>query len=189
MLETINTLPITSVDFLIDQLAANGTTKAVTMGVSRDGAEKTVDVVPGTNASGAPALGIVVANDYVFPFSVQIQLNQVGGPSAGMMFALGIIDKLTPGSLTGGQNIAGTGTIAADGTVGAIGGIQQKMYGAVRAGSTYFLAPKSNCGEVTGHIPDGLRVFAVSTLEDSLDALEVVSDGGDLDAIPTCPSE
>ena len=69
--------------------------------------------------------------DYDFPIDVTIQLNNVGGPSAGMMFALGIMDMLTPGELNGGENVAGTGTITADGTVGPIGGIRQKMWGAV----------------------------------------------------------
>ncbi|MFP3675149.1 S16 family serine protease, partial [Bacillus sp. SIMBA_031] len=88
-------------------------------------------------------------------------LNNVGGPSAGMMFALGIIDTLTPGDLTGGKHIAGTGTITPDGAVGAIGGIAQKMIGAKQQGATLFLAPAANCGDVVGHIPNGLQVVKV----------------------------
>jgi PDZ domain-containing protein len=113
-------------------------------------------------------------------------LNNVGGPSAGMMFALGIIDTLTPGELNGGQDVAGTGTITADGTVGPIGGIRQKMWGALDAGADWFLAPESNCDEVVGHIPGRLKVFAVKTLDDSLDVLEAIRDDGDLSALPTC---
>jgi len=112
----------------------------------------------------------------------------VGGPSAGMMFALGIIDKMSPGDLTGGQHIAGTGTIDADGNVGPIGGIRQKLYGARDAGATWFLAPEANCNEVVGHVPDGIRVFSTSTLKQSLTVLETIRDGGDLDALPTCTS-
>jgi PDZ domain-containing protein len=102
------------------------------------------------------------------------------------MFALGIIDTLTEGELNGGENVAGTGTIEADGTVGPIGGIRQKLYGARDAGAQYFLAPASNCDEVVGHVPDGLQVIRTSTLEESLDALEVIADDGDVDALPTC---
>jgi len=102
------------------------------------------------------------------------------------MFALGIIDTLTEGELNGGENVAGTGTIEADGTVGPIGGIRQKLYGARDAGAEYFLAPSSNCDEVTGHVPDGLTVISTSTLEESLAALDVIADGGDVDALPTC---
>ena len=121
-----------------------------------------------------------------FPFDVKIQLDNVGGPSAGMMFALGIIDKLSDGELNGGQKVAGTGTISADGTVGPIGGIRQKLFGARDAGADWFLAPASNCDEVTGHVPDGIRVFAVATLDDSLAALKAISSGTGLDALPTC---
>ncbi len=131
-------------------------------------------------------LGIQLTNDYEFPIDVTIQLNNVGGPSAGMMFALGIIDTLTPGQLNGGENVAGTGTIDAAGTVGPIGGIRQKMYGAVDARATWFLAPESNCDEVVGHVPSGLRVFSVGTLDDALDVLTAVREDGDLDALPTC---
>ncbi|NKF31482.1 ATP-dependent serine peptidase containing a PDZ domain protein, partial [Pseudomonas sp. BGM005] len=117
---------------------------------------------------------------------VTLQLDNVGGPSAGMMFALGIVDTLTPGELNGGENIAGTGTIEADGTVGPIGGIRQKLYGARDAGAEFFLAPQSNCDEVTGHVPDGLTVISTGTLDDSLAALEVIADGGDVESLPTC---
>ncbi|HYP73074.1 MAG TPA: S16 family serine protease, partial [Microbacterium sp.] len=74
----------------------------------------------------------------------------------------------------------------AAGTVGPIGGIRQKMYGAVDAGATWFLAPESNCDEVVGHVPSGLRVFSVGTLDDALDVLTAIREDGDLDALPTC---
>ena len=103
--------------------------------------------------------------------SVTINLQDVGGPSAGMMFALGIIDKLDPASLTGGRHIAGTGEIDANGVVGPIGGIVQKLTGARENGATFFLAPAANCNEVVGHIPAGLTVARVATLDDALSAL------------------
>ena len=124
--------------------------------------------------------------DYDFEVDVTIQLDNVGGPSAGMMFALGIIDTLTPGELNGGKEVAGTGTIDAEGTVGPIGGIRQKLYGARDAGADYFLAPEANCDEVVGHVPDGLQVIRTATLDDSLAALEVIAEDGDVDALPTC---
>ena len=105
------------------------------------------------------------------------------------MFALGIIDKLTPGSLTGGQHVAGTGTIDGNGTIGPIGGIRQKLYGARDAGATWFLAPYSNCDEVTGHIPSGIRVLAVKTLTDSLKALTAISSGSSTSGLLTCPAK
>ena len=123
----------------------------------------------------AARIGILTGARYTFPYTVDFQLANVGGPSAGMMLALGIYDKLTPGALTGGAHIAGTGTITADGQVGAIGGIRQKMYGARNAGADWFLAPASNCDEVVGHVPDGLRVFAVSTLDEALTDVKAIA--------------
>jgi PDZ domain-containing protein len=105
-----------------------------------------------------------------------------------MMFALGIIDKLTDGALNGGEHVAGTGTISSTGEVGPIGGIRQKMYGALGAGADFFLAPESNCDEVTGHIPAGLEVFAVANLDDALDVLDAISSGADLGSLARCPA-
>lgn len=175
-------------------IAANGVETPARIGIRRAGATSTVEVTPylpsgtGSTADSKPIVGISVGSDYSFPFEVKIQLDNVGGPSAGMMFALGIIDKLTPGSLTGGADVAGTGTISSDGTVGAIGGIRQKLYGAARAGAHFFLAPSENCDEVVGHIPDGLRVFSVSKLTDSLNVLKAIDSGStaSLAALPTC---
>lgn len=161
----------------------------VDLTVLRDGDEQQVEITPELSGEGDDRtwlVGITLTTEYDFPIDVTIQLDNVGGPSAGMMFALGIIDELTPGELTGGEDIAGTGTIDADGNVGAIGGIRQKLYGAEEAGADYFLAPASNCDEVVGHVPDGIRVFRTATLDESLTILETIADGGDLDALPAC---
>ena len=143
-------------------------------------------MTPASTDGSPPLLGVGVSVDYEFPFDVELRLDRVGGPSAGMMFALGIIDKTTPGELNGGLDVAGTGTITASGTVGGIGGIRQKMYGALDAGADVFLAPEANCGEVVGHVPDGLDVYAVDTLEQAVTTLETVGGGGDASGLPTC---
>lgn len=161
----------------------------VTLAVRRGGEEQTVEVTPEErteNDATTWLIGITLRTDYDFEVDVTLQLDNVGGPSAGMMFALGIIDTLSEGELNGGQNIAGTGTIDAQGTVGAIGGIRQKLYGARDAGADYFLAPASNCDEVVGHVPDGLQVIRTATLEESLDALEVIANDGDVESLPMC---
>ncbi|MGT2424917.1 YlbL family protein [Amnibacterium kyonggiense] len=174
---------------LQDAVIAGGT-KPSTVVVTRDGASRTLDVTPRRVSDGAggtrPLLGVTTSASITPPFPVRLRIDDVGGPSAGMMFALGIIDKLTPGSLTGGRHVAGTGTICGDGTVGAIGGIVQKMAAARAAGATLFLAPAANCDDVAGHIPGGLDVVAVDTLSDSLDALEHVRDQGSVRGLPTC---
>lgn len=162
----------------------------VTLTIERDGDEKAVAVTPekSTDAAGEEVwlIGIALTTDYDFPIDVRLQLDNVGGPSAGMMFALGIIDELTPGELNGGADVAGTGTIDAAGDVGPIGGIRQKLYGARDAGATVFLAPEQNCDEVVGHVPDGLQVYRTGTLKESLDILEKVAAGGDTSALPVC---
>lgn len=168
-------------------LQKNGTTDAASLAIVRDGENEVLRVTP-VDIDGAVIVGINVTTQYDFPFDVKIQLDRVGGPSAGLMFALGIIDKLTPGALQGGKDVAGTGTINQAGDVGPIGGIQQKLYGARDAGAEWFLAPASNCDEVTGHIPEGLTVFSVKTLDEAAAALEALSAGTDISALPTCPT-
>ena len=108
---------------------------------------------------------------------MSISVGNIGGPSAGMMFALGIIDKLTPDNLTGGKFIAGTGEITASGQVQPIGGIQQKMVGARSAGATIFLTPAGNCSDTTGAVPAGLRLVKVSTLSQAMSDLEAIKAG------------
>ncbi|WP_243224811.1 PDZ domain-containing protein [Microbacterium sp. CIAB417] len=161
----------------------------ISLTVQRWGEQTEVELTPQkTTTDGVETwlIGITLTTEYDFPIDVTIQLDDVGGPSAGMMFALGIVDMLTPGELNGGENIAGTGTIEADGTVGPIGGIRQKLYGARDAGADFFLAPASNCDEVSGHVPDGLQVFSTSTLDESIGILDTIAEGGDLSDLPTC---
>jgi PDZ domain-containing protein len=135
------------------------------------------------DVSGTPVVGVSVAESFTFPFRVSISIGDIGGPSAGMMFALGIIDKITRADLTGGKFIAGTGEIEADGKVDPIGGIQQKMAGARAAGATVFLAPAANCPDTHGAVPAGLRVVRVSTLSGAIAALSALRQGK---PVPSC---
>ncbi len=162
----------------------------ITLEIVRDGKEMSVEVTPIERSASdpRPMIGVLPGYSYDFPFEVEIRLQNVGGPSAGMMFALGIYDTLTPGSLTGGQRIAGTGTITPEGAVGPIGGIVQKMYGARSAGADWFLAPASNCSAVVGSIPDGLTVFAVEELDAAVEVVEAIGDGRDTSSFATCES-
>ena len=154
--------------------------------VKRDGKDVPLDVTTRAGDDGRTQLGVFIDASFDFPFDVKIQIEDIGGPSAGTMFALGIIDKLTPGSLTGGKKIAGTGTMDADGTVGPIGGIRQKLVGARRAGATWFLAPADNCNEVVGHVPDGLDVVRIATLDEAKAAVEKIGQGAAPSTLPTC---
>lgn len=116
---------------------------------------------------------------------VSMHIEDIGGPSAGMMYALGLVDKLTPENETNGVTVAGTGTIDKTGNVGAIGGIDLKMIGALQDGATWFLAPEENCDEVVGHVPNGLRDVKVSTLEEAYTALVKIGKG-EADSLPHC---
>lgn len=117
---------------------------------------------------------------------VKMHIDDIGGPSAGMMYALGILNKLTGVDLAGGKIIAGTGTIDNNGKVGAIGGIRLKMISAKRDGARWFLAPNSNCDEVVGNIPQGLNVVSVKTLDDAYKALEKIKAGKSIKSFKTC---
>ncbi|MFF9895290.1 PDZ domain-containing protein [Streptomyces longispororuber] len=130
-------------------------------------------------------VGIQAGTDHTFPFTIDIKLADVGGPSAGLMFALGIVDKLTPGDLTGGAFVAGTGTIEEDGTVGPIGGIEMKTVGARDKGAKYFLTPKDNCAAAASDVPDGLTLVKVDTIRDAVKSLNKIRKG-DTDGLPTC---
>lgn len=134
---------------------------------------------------GHAIVGIRAGTDHTFPFTVDIKLADVGGPSAGLMFALGIVDKLTPEDLTGGKFIAGTGTIDDEGKVGPIGGIQMKTIGARQAGAEYFLTPAENCASAAAQVPDGLTLVKVSTIDDATKALEKIGKG-DTAGLPRC---
>ncbi|MER6627228.1 S16 family serine protease [Streptomyces sp. NPDC000987] len=119
---------------------------------------------------------------------VTLRLADVGGPSAGLLFTLGIIDKLhgdgSGGDLTGGRTVAGTGTIAADGTVGAVGGVALKTQAARRDGATVFLVPKAECSDARAQLPKGLRLVPVTTLKGAVNALTALRKG--TGAVPGC---
>lgn len=157
----------------------------VVLTVLRGGERVDLDLVTGDSGEGRALLGVYIDPVFALPFQVSIQIENIGGPSAGMMFALGIIDTLTPEDETGGETIAGTGTVDLGGAVGPIGGIRQKLHGAVRDGATWFLAPEDNCDEVAGFVPDGLRVVRVATLGDARAAVEAIG-AGQADDLPTC---
>lgn len=128
-------------------------------------------------------MGVLLGLGFNSPVDVNLRLDDVGGPSAGLIFSLAIVDSLTPGSLTDDRDLAGTGTITPQGRIGPIGGVVQKMYGARGSGATTFLAPRSNCGEIAGNIPDGLDVVAVRTLDEAVAALDGSGPS------PTCPTD
>lgn len=146
-------------------LIASAERKQVQVTIKRDGDEMQVPLQIRANA-----IGVLISEDYDLPFTVKLNLKNIGGPSAGLIFSLAMIDKLTQEDLVRGRNIAGTGTITPGGFVGAIGGIEEKLIGAAREGVTLFLAPSLNCSDIR-HIPKGLQVVPVDTLTEAIAAL------------------
>jgi PDZ domain-containing protein len=137
----------------------------------------TLKTASSQDASGATVAVIGISLVDKRPFTVTIGLKGVGGPSAGLMFALGIIERLQPEDLTGGATIAGTGEIQPDGTVDPIGGIQQKLVGARDSGATFFLVPTANCPEASKAVPSGLQLLKVASLSDAVKDLRAIRSG------------
>ena len=174
--------PVTSQAGLTALITAHPAGSTLTVTITRNGQGKQVQGrdqgvgrPPGDGGGDHRAVQVPVRGD--------ISVGDIGGPSAGLMFALGIIDKLTKLDLTGGEFIAGTGEIEASGKVDAIGGIQQKMVGARNAGATVFLTPASNCADTKGAVPAGLRLVKVSTLDQAVRYLQDLKAGG---SVPSC---
>lgn len=186
IIKSLNGEPITDYESLLAQLDEMPPMTSITMDLTNDGEDRAVTFTTMENPEGdGSRLGIALKLEFDFPVDVEIKIDNIGGPSAGMIFALGIMDRLTKPDEANGHVIAGTGTMNPAGTVGPIGGIRQKLYGAQRDGANYFLAPESNCDEVINNVPDGLQVIAVETLEDAWTA--VIAIGADAaQDLPAC---
>lgn len=183
VLTSLDGAPVSTLTALRAALDGGAPGRTVSVGVRRDGKDEelstaTVAAPPGGPVRVQLGVGVDVEVDRkALPVKVSIAVDRIGGPSAGTMFALGIVDRLTPGDLTGGKAVAGTGTIDTTGAVGPIGGIAQKMAGASAAGAVAFIAPRANCADVVGHVPDGLRVVPVDDLAQARKAVEAVGRG------------
>ena len=188
-LVSLNGVDVSSHADLIDLLEQITPGSQAQLGVIRGGQQITLTFETGEavadDGSSRAALGIWVGEAFTFPIDVTIRIDDIGGPSAGVMFALAIMDLLTPDDVLQGAVVAGTGSITADGAVLPVGGVRQKMYGSVRDGAQYFLVPWHNCGDVIGHTPDGLRVVPVGTLADAFDAITAIGQGS-ADSLPVC---
>jgi PDZ domain-containing protein len=162
---------------LVEQIRAKPAGSELSVGILRAGKAEVVKVKTYADDTGVQRIGIDPEVSSSAPFTLSIPVENVGGPSAGLMLALGIIDKLKPEDLTGGKIIAGTGTIDPAGAVGPIGGVPQKLVGAKEAGATYFLTPKDNCSEAVANAQPGLTLVQVATLDEALAALGQIRAG------------
>src|SRR3954447_1230514 len=157
--------PVTETTDVAGLIAQVPEGSSVPITVERDGKRKTVRLTP-VHQDGARLVGITLSVHYTFPFKVKVNISDaIGGPSAGLIFALSIYDTLTPGSITDGQVVAGTGTIDDRGRVGEIGGIQQKIAGARQDGAQLFLVSPANCADALGSNHGSMRLAKAATLE------------------------
>jgi len=185
VLAAIDGTPIATYKEMSEAVKAHEPGDTIDVTVTRDGETVTESFKILDDGDGAPVMGVWIDPTFNIPIDVTVQIDRVGGPSAGTMFSLAIMDKLTEKDELTGQNVAGTGTIDADGDVGPIGGIQFKMEGAREAGAEYFLAPIENCDDVRGHVPQGLSVFSVDNLDDAYAAVESIGKG-ETSGLPIC---
>jgi PDZ domain-containing protein len=181
VLVSVDGKPVSTVGGVQEAVADVPPKTEVPIVIRRDGAETTVRVVLGARPDDESKgyLGITPEEIPDVPFTIDFNLADVGGPSAGLMFTLAVIDKLSPGELNGGKFVAGTGTIDSDGDVGPIGGIKYKLIAAEEAGAETFLVPAKNCDEARQGAPDGLRLVKVENLGGAVDALEAIDAGAD----------
>ncbi|WP_300681937.1 PDZ domain-containing protein [Nocardioides sp.] len=175
-------------DGLLKAIRSTPTGASRDVTIVRDGKTLHVSLTP-KDHDGTPRIGASIGIGYDLPVKVGVNISDsIGGPSAGLIFSLAIYDTLTPGSLTGGNTIAGTGEIEPDGSVGAIGGIQQKIAGATRDGAKLFLVPADNCDEAIGAVDaenKKIRLVKVTTMHDARESIQ--SWVADHDAtLPTC---
>ncbi len=177
VIQSVDGAPTTDAASVAKAMEGKKRGDTVTVGVLRPEGPAQVPVVL-DEKDGKARLGIVVGQVPADPkVKVGFGVEKVGGPSAGLMLTLGIIDMVQPGDITGGKIVAGTGEIAADGAVGPIGGISHKLKGAKRDGASVFLVPSGNCQEAKTSPPDGLRLVKVENVDGAVKALDDVREG------------
>lgn len=178
-IDSVDRKPVANVEQFTSLLKSTKPGQVVTIDYRRKNeAPGVAEVTLGTNKDRDYGfLGVAVMDASWAPFTVDFNLANIGGPSAGLMFSLAVVDKLTTGDLAGSTFIAGTGTITTDGKVGPIGGITHKMAAARAAGATVFLVPAKNCYEAASDIPSGLKLVKVDTLTSAVDALHALTSG------------
>jgi PDZ domain-containing protein len=171
VISSIDGTTVDSAEKMLELIRAKPAGTELTFVLKRDGRDVTMRIPTVAGDDGVPRVGFAPEVRSDAPFTLEIPIEGIGGPSAGLMLALGIIDKIKPEDLTGGKIIAGTGTIDPVGVVGPIGGVPQKLVSAKDAGAAFFLTPTRNCAEAVANAQPGLPLVEVGTLDDALTAL------------------
>lgn len=186
----VNGVRVRGVSQVARLIQRTGPDAPATFVVERKGRRRTVEVVaaPAEGDPGTAVVGIEIAGSYDLPVDVELNLDEnIGGPSAGLVFALAVYDTLTPGSLSGGHHVAGTGSLDDDGRVGPIGGVQQKIVAAAEAGAELFLVPADNCAAATrARVEDDeIRLVRAPDVRSAVRSLEAFAEDPDAD-LPEC---
>jgi PDZ domain-containing protein len=168
-----------AIDLVNDKPVANLDEFTAILKSTKPGDQLVVDYRRKDGSLGTATITLGKNADRDYGFTIDFNLANIGGPSAGLMFSLAVVDKLTTGDLNGGKFVAGTGTITGDGKVGPIGGITHKIYAAKEAGATVFMVPAENCDEAKTAHEDGLQLIRVENLTGAIDALKTYSAGGE----------
>jgi PDZ domain-containing protein len=184
-IDAVNGTPVANVEAFTSLLKATKPGQEIVIDYRRKNAPPgTARITLGVNSDRDYGyLGIAVLDAPWAPFTIHFNLANIGGPSAGLMFSLAVVDKLTTGDINGSKFVAGTGTISEDGKVGPIGGITHKMMAAQDAGATVFLVPAENCDEARSMRDDSMELVKVDTLSEAVDSLHTLTSGG---RPPTC---
>lgn len=187
IIESVNNQPVETVDDVEQAVARHSPGDTITFSFQRDGRQRSEAVTAAPSGSNPRGVEVGVRWDVGYQYSPQVTFGidpAVTGPSAGLVFALGIYDRITEGDLLGGRVVAGTGSIDASGRVGHIGGIRQKITGAERDGATIFLVPERNCLDI-GDLDTDLTLIRVATFKDAVAALQLINEGNYAE-VPTC---
>lgn len=169
---TVDGDPVASNEALREYISALDVGSTVVFEVLRD--NKTIDIeveTGGSDGSNRSVIGVLLETEYEFPVEVDILLEGIGGPSAGLVFALAIYELLTESDFTDGLTVSGTGTVDDEGNVGAIGGVTQKLWGAKRAGSELFLLPETNCKDLPEKLPTNMSIVPIKTVGEAIAAI------------------
>lgn len=180
-IDAVNNTPVANLDEFQEILKTTKPGDTLVVDYRRKNAPAgTVDITLGKHPEREQGLlGVGVLDAPWAPFTIDFNLANVGGPSAGLMFSLAVVDKLTTGDVNGSKFVAGTGTITGDGKVGSIGGITHKIAAAGEAGASVFLVPADNCDEAKSAGVGGVALLKVETLEQTINSLRTLSAGGE----------
>ncbi len=186
LISSVDAKDVETGEEVLDIIAGRAVGEPVLFKVLRGTSTENITVPTDEDAQGRTSVGIKVAPGFEYAPDVVYRVDSsVVGPSAGLVFSLAVYDKITEGNLMGDAIVAGTGTMKPDGSVGAIGGVRQKLAGAERDGATVFLLPLANCSDV-GNVATDMRLVPVSTLNNAISALQLIEEGKSYAEVPTC---